>query len=174
MSLGVYCFVDKKDHKIVYVGKDSHIDENRRRRDHMKPSTYKEQVINRVLQNNPDRYTYQVLAFDVKDQETLNNLEIMHIANLKPRFNFTDGGEGLIGYKKTEEHKRKLSEAKTKKNARVIKGGFDNGKQMYVLRYNKTNHKRAVCDKKKLEKLAKDINRNGGIMEKSKPIVDLF
>ena len=173
MSLGVYCFVDKKDHKIVYVGKDSHIDENRRRRDHMKPSTYKEQVINRVLQNNPDRYTYQVLAFDVKDQETLNNLEIMHITHLKPRFNFTDGGEGLIGYKKTEEHKKKLSEARTKKNARAIKIGFDGGKQMYTLRYNKRNRKSSY-NKKELDKLAKDINRNGGIMEKSKPIVDLF
>ena len=76
MSLGVYCFVDKKDHKIVYVGKDSHIDENRRRRDHMKPSTYKEQVINRVLQNNPDRYTYQ------QNSKLLNSLTITLFAKM--------------------------------------------------------------------------------------------
>ena len=174
MSLGIYCYIDKKDNKIVYVGKDSYIHQNKRHKEHHHPSRYKEQVINTVLQNNPNRYTYQVLAFDVKDQETLNKIETMHITHLKPRFNFTDGGEGTLGFIHTEEHNRKVSEARTKKNARVIKGGFDNGKQMYILRYNKTNHKRAVCDKKKLEKLAKDINRNGGIMEKSKPIVDLF
>lgn len=173
MSLGIYCYIDKKDHRIVYVGKDSNIDKERRHRDHHKPSAYDEQVINRVLQNNPNRYTYQVLAFDVKDQETLNNLEIMHITHLKPRFNFTNGGDGTIGYKHTEEHNRKVSEARTKKNARVNKIGFDDGKQVYTLRYNKRNHKSAY-NKKELEKLAKQINKNGGIMEKSKPIVDLF
>lgn len=172
MSLGIYCYIDKKDHQIVYVGKDSNIDKERRHRDHHKPSAYDEQVINRVLQNNPNRYTYQVLAFDVKDQETLNNLEIMHITHLKPRFNFTNGGDGTIGYKHTEEHNRKVSEARTKKNARVIKGSKGK-KQQYTLRYQKRNQTTSI-DKKKLEKLAKQINKNGGIMEKSKPIVDLF
>lgn len=172
MMLGIYCYIDKKDNSIVYIGKDSHIDKKRRHRDHHKPSAYEEQVINRVLQNNPNRYTYQVLAFDVKDQETLNNLETMHIGHLKPRFNFTDGGEGTNGYKWTEESIRKLSEARTKKNARVIKGSKGK-KQQYTLRYQKRNQTCSI-DKKKLEKLAKQINKNGGIMEKSKPIVDLF
>ena len=170
--LGIYCYIDKKDNSIVYIGKDSHIEKNNRQRQHLAPSRYKEQVINTVLQNNPDRYTYQVLTFDVKDQETLNNLETMHISHLKPRFNFTDGGEGTIGYKRTEEANRKLSEARTKKNARVIKG-TKGKKQEYRLRYQKKNQISSI-DKKKLEKLAKQINKNGGIMEKSKPIVDLF
>ena len=173
MSLGIYCYIDKKDNKIVYVGKDSYIEKDNRRRHHLAPSNYNAQVINRVLQNNPDRYTYQVLAFDVKDQETLNNLEIMHIANLKPRFNFTNGGDGTNGYKHTEEFKQNLSEIRTKKNARVIKKGYDKEKQLYGLRYDKTNLIHSY-NKKSLDKLAKQINKNGGIMEKSKPIVDLF
>lgn len=171
--LGIYCYIDKKDNSIVYIGKDSHIDKKRRHRDHHQPSAYEGQVINRVLQNNPNRYTYQVLAFDVKDQETLNNLEIMHISHLKPRFNFTDGGEGTNGYKHTEEFKQNLSEIRTKKNARIIKKGYDREKQIYGLRYDKTNLIHSY-DKKSLDKLAKQINKNGGIMEKSKPIVDLF
>lgn len=172
MMLGIYCYIDKKYNKIVYIGKDSYIHQNKRHKEHHHLSRYKEQVINTVLQNNPNRYTYQVLAFDVKDQETLNNLETMHIGHLKPRFNFTDGGEGTIGFKHTEAHNRKVSEARTKKNARVIKGSKGK-KQQYTLRYQKRNQTCSI-DKKKLEKLAKQINKNGGIMEKSKPIVDLF
>ena len=37
MSLGIYCYIDKKDNKIVYVGKDSNIDKKRRHKDHHKP-----------------------------------------------------------------------------------------------------------------------------------------
>ena len=111
MSLGIYCYIDKKDNKIVYVGKDSYIHQNKRHKEHHHPSRYKEQVINTVLQNNPNRYTYQVLAFDVKDQETLNKIETMHITHLKPRFNFTDGGEGISGFKHSKETIQKISDA---------------------------------------------------------------
>ena len=110
--LGIYAYFDKKDNSVAYVGKDSHIDINKREKEHCRPSCYNRQPFNQILQNNPNRYTYQVLVWDVKDQETLNALEIQYIRQLKPKFNFTNGGDGSIGYKHSKESKRKMSKAK--------------------------------------------------------------
>ena len=71
------------------------------------------QTINKVLQSNPNRYTYQVLNWNVTDQDTLNALEVQHIRQLNPKFNFTDGGDGSLGYKHTKEAKEKLRELHT-------------------------------------------------------------
>lgn len=109
--LGIYCYIDKKDNKIVYIGKDSHIERNKRHKTHISPSHYDKQPFNRILQNNPNRYIYQVLVWNVKDQETLNALEIQNIRQLKPKFNFTEGGDGMTGFKHSEESKKKISEA---------------------------------------------------------------
>ena len=61
MTKGIYCYLDTKQNEVVYIGKDSNIDKNRRHRDHLAPSKYNQQQINRILQNNPSRYQYQVL-----------------------------------------------------------------------------------------------------------------
>lgn len=110
--MGIYCYVDKKTNEIVYVGKDSHIDTHRRHKDHHRPSAYKLQKINQVLQNNPKRYIYKVLkSWDkVKFHDKLANaLEIIYIKRYNPKFNFTKGGEGIIGFKHSKETKCKLS-----------------------------------------------------------------
>lgn len=109
--MGIYAYFDKKDNSVVYVGKDSYIDEGKRRSDHKSPSKYDAQPFNRIVQNNPNRYTYQVLVWNAKDQETLTSLEIQYIRQLKPKFNFTDGGDGSCGFKHSEESKRKIGEA---------------------------------------------------------------
>ena len=109
--MGIYAYFDKKDNSVVYVGKDSYIDEGKRRIDHKSPSKYDAQPFNRIVQNNPNRYTYQVLVWNAKDQETLTSLEIQYIRQLKPKFNFTDGGDGSCGFKHSEESKRKIGEA---------------------------------------------------------------
>ena len=111
MAKGIYCYIDKKGNQIVYVGKDSNIDKNKRHIAHLAPSKYNEQPINRILQNNPDRYTYQVLGWRVEDENTLNALEIQYIRQLQPRFNFTDGGDGISGFTHSEEARKKMSEA---------------------------------------------------------------
>lgn len=111
--LGIYAYFDKKDNSVVYVGKDSSIEKNKRHREHMYKSNYNKQAINRILQNNPNRYTYQVLVWNVKDQETLNALEIQYIRQLKPKFNFTEGGDGKTGYVTPDETKRKISKSLT-------------------------------------------------------------
>ena len=115
--MGIYAYFDKKDNSVVYVGKDSHIDRENRHKAHHQPSFYHFQKINQVLQNNPNRYTYQVLNWNVKDYDTLNALETQHIRQLKPKFNFTDGGDGTVGYNHTEEARRKISESKKGKRS---------------------------------------------------------
>lgn len=109
--LGIYAYFDKKDNSVAYVGKDSHIDVDRRHKQHHQPCMHHQQKINQILQNNPNRYTYQVLVWSVKDQDTLNALEIQNIRQLKPKFNYTDGGDGMLGFKHSEESKKKMSES---------------------------------------------------------------
>ena len=113
MTVGIYCYIDKKDDAIVYVGKDSNINKNRRHRDHFMPYAYNLQQINRVLQNNPKRYVYKILkSWEERDynKNLANVLEIIYIKKYSPKFNFTKGGEGLRGFRHSEETKKKLSE----------------------------------------------------------------
>jgi hypothetical protein len=109
---GIYCYVDTMDNSVVYVGKDSHIGENRRHKQHFQQSNYDGQPINRVLQNNPNRYEYKkVFVFDDITDTELNQLEMQQIALFNPLFNFTKGGDGMLGHKMSDETKRKIGEA---------------------------------------------------------------
>ena len=112
MTRGIYCYKDTENNdKIVYIGKDSHIDKDMRHKDHTRPSRYDEQVINRIVQNNPLRYKYEKLKeFDGICDELLNITEILYIGHHKPKFNFTKGGEGIKGFKYSDEMRRKLRE----------------------------------------------------------------
>lgn len=38
MTNGIYCYLDKETDKIVYIGKDSHIDKDMRHKHHMQKS----------------------------------------------------------------------------------------------------------------------------------------
>lgn len=92
---GIYKYVDKETGNIVYIGKDSHIDKKARGNEHMYPSTYNDQQINRVLQNNPNRYDY-VVWYHVDSIEELNQLEYDLINLYRPRFNYCLGGGAPI------------------------------------------------------------------------------
>ena len=81
-----------------------------RHKQHFQSSKHYAQPINRILQQNPNRYTYQVLVWNVDSQERLNALEIQYIRQLKPKFNFTDGGDGSSGFKHSEKTRKKMSE----------------------------------------------------------------
>lgn len=109
---GIYCYKDKlKNNEIVYIGKDTRIDKNKRYNSHKAPSNYNDQPFNKILQNNLNRYTYEVLKKGDFTDGLLNALEIIYIRRYKPQFNFTIGGDGTIGYKHTKETKKKISEA---------------------------------------------------------------
>ena len=110
--IGIYCYYDTlNDNEIVYVGKDSYIDENRRHKQHFRSCYYDEQQINRVLQNNPDRFKYKVLKKGNFSQNLLNALEIIYIQRYSPKFNYTIGGEGSLGFKLSDETKEKIRQA---------------------------------------------------------------
>ena len=113
MTKGIYCYLDTKQNEVVYIGKDSNIDKNKRHRDHLAPFRYNEQPINRILQNNPDRYIYQVLwEIDDCTDNHLNQMEIFYIKKYDPQFNFTEGGDGISGFKHSEETRKKISESR--------------------------------------------------------------
>lgn len=95
----------------MYIGKDSYINKKNRYRQHCAQSHYDSQPFNRILQNNLNRYTYQVLVWDVDTEERLNALEIQYIRQLKPKFNFTLGGDGTVGFQHSEKTKQKIGQA---------------------------------------------------------------
>lgn len=117
MTKGIYCFIDEKTGIVVYIGRFSG---RQRIKDHYSPSKYDQQQINRVLQNNPDRYRAEIICeYPDLTNDELNYFEIKEILKHKflydeiPRFNFTAGGEGTTGYKHTEETIQKIVASNT-------------------------------------------------------------
>lgn len=108
---GIYCYIDIKTNDIVYVGQDNLINKHRRRRQHLQKGRYNDQPINRVLQNNPNRYRYKVLRKGHFSKEQLNKMERDCIAKFNPSFNFTIGGECRPPKKLSEDHRKKISES---------------------------------------------------------------
>ena len=182
---GIYQYRDLKTSKVVYIGKDSYINKNKRHKHHLQPSAYNKQPFNRVLQNNPTRYQYEIIYIGDFDDDLLNTLEINSIAEENPKFNFTKGGDGTTGYKHSDDAKRKISEnnpcywkSKTfpkkvkekireanlgeknhnwKNYARIIKKGKKRQKkQQYAIQFNGKQIKQSVY----LDKLKKWFNEN--------------
>lgn len=166
---GIYGYLDLNSCLIVYIGKDSNIDKNRRHKDHLQLSNYDKQRFNRILQNNPNRYEYFVFEKGNFSESELNEMEQNYISIHNPKFNFTKGGEGTSGYTHSDETKKKIGEAnkgwthsdesknhlrevKTKKYARILKRGFSSqGKQQYSVRFNGKCLKRSIS----IDKLVK-------------------
>jgi len=140
MSKGIYGYWDNKKEYVAYIGKDSKIDNPfNRNYYHNAPFNHNAQQINKALQNNPDRYDYFVLVEGDFPEDDLNKMESQAIELFKtfrydyPEksvFNFTKGGEGMLGViphnknKKTPtEIRDKISESNTKHYARIVKKG---------------------------------------------------
>jgi len=114
MNSGIYCYKDiLNNNEVVYVGKDLRISKNKRHNAHNQKCNYNKQVINRILQDNPNRYSYEVLKeWDMEKYHPKvgNLLEKLYIRRYNPKFNYTLGGEGSYGFKHSEESKKKISE----------------------------------------------------------------
>lgn len=108
---GIYYYLDKQTNNIVYIGKDSYIDKQKRFKAHLSKHNYSAQKINQILQNNPNRYDYKILEKGNMSQKLLKAFEMCFIFKYNPKFNFTVGGEGSLGKKRkfSEAHKEKLS-----------------------------------------------------------------
>ena len=140
MTQGIYCYIDKKTNKVVYVGKDSYIDKKMRHRAHKKPSAYNDQHFNKVLQNNFNRYKYKVLEEGNISQDFLNSLEMCFIQKYNPIFNFTRGGDGCLGFQFSDESKKKMSESrKGNSNALGMKHSEEMKKKMSERMKGKNN-----------------------------------
>lgn len=122
MSSGIYAYWDNVRCYYVYVGKDNKINAKKNRNyEHMLSSNYNVQQINKVLQNNPERYEYRVIMEGNYNDWELNQMEKLCIKSFKtfkedyPErnvFNFTKGGDGVLGYKHSKRTIKKISEAK--------------------------------------------------------------
>lgn len=108
MTSGIYSYIDKKTNDIIYIGKDSYIHRNQRHKDHLRNGAYDKQLINKILQNNPKRYEYKILEKGDISQSFLNALEIVFIQKYNPRFNFTKGGDGTLGFNHSKETIEKI------------------------------------------------------------------
>ena len=121
MTNGIYCYIDNKDDSIVYVGRDSYIHQKARHKYHLNKKNHDSQPINRILQNNPDRYNYNVLAQGNFTNDELNNMETLFIEmydtyNNEHKFNYTKGGDGVVGFTMSEEHKNILKKCNAGNN----------------------------------------------------------
>ena len=108
---GIYGYYDKKNQQMMYIGQSNDIE--RRHRDHIRPSRYNEQVVNRVLQNNPERYELVIIksrpGFFKEDRDILEKHYIeFYNTFADDKFNFTTGGDGGLF---SEETRKKISEA---------------------------------------------------------------
>ncbi len=119
MTSGIYAYWDNVNSYYVYVGKDGRIDKKIRHKYHSRPSRIDEQKINKVLQNNPNRYEYRIIMEGDYNDWQLNKMEKLCIKSFKtfkydyPErnvFNFTKGGEGMSGFEYSEESKQKMVE----------------------------------------------------------------
>lgn len=128
--MGIYCFKDLKNNdEIVYIGKDSNIGKNKMYYAHIAPSKYDAQPINRIVQNNPNRYKYEILKKLKRDDyhpNLLSALEMIYIRRHRPKFNYTPGGDGANFGKYHREWKD---------YARIVKRNITNNKQRYCIKF---------------------------------------
>ena len=160
MTNGLYGYYDTKNKYVVYIGKDANIGDDARHKTHNISSQYDKQVINRVIQKNPDRYTYFKFIEGEYNDETLNELEKEAIRLFKTYkydypernvFNFQKGGEG--GFAGGQHSPNWKQEDYT-----VVKSGIKGEKQQYAINSRYGKFIKYSFNKKKLEELSNKLN----------------
>lgn len=165
---GIYGYKDLKTGYVVYVGRDSYINHSNRHNSHICESNKNKQHINKVIQNNPDRYEYFIIKKGEYSEEDLNTLEEHYIEfygtyknhkgkGLNYGFNFTKGGDGTTGYKHTEKTKENMSISRN--NSGFLRVSEHN-KVGWVYEYM-TNGKRIRLYKKTLKELEREVRKKG-------------
>ena len=168
----------------MYVG--GSIDIERRFREHKIGKDANNHAIDRaILKYGKENFIYQIITELPTDWGVIGKHEkywvnFYNTFKNKHHYNLKDGGNGMgqynyseesrkkmseshIGITHSEETKRKISEAqKGKKNnnwknySRIIKAGFNGGKQRYALIFNGTILKKSIF----IDKLIKWFNEN--------------
>ena len=115
----VYAYIDPRDSVPFYIGRG----QRKRDRQHLRPHCLKKdtffykklrKLLSLGIQPDIRRISEGLSDSEANTLETLFILAIGRRTNPNnpgPLCNLTDGGEGSVGYKPTEEHRRKLSNA---------------------------------------------------------------
>ena len=103
IQYGLYYYTDsERDDEIVYIGRTKFMKNKIRDKQHR---TRKNSSIpfDRILQNNPNRFKYNVLCYCETEEDSIELEEIWVNDIYKPRFNFQNGGNGNREYKQRDE-----------------------------------------------------------------------
>lgn len=127
---GIYCFENKENGK-KYIGKSINI--SKRVSTHIS-NLCKNKDGCEILQNAWNKYgeeAFLIYVIEECPEEVISDREIFYIDKLKTKtplgYNMTDGGEGLSGYKQSEETKEKRRiKWSGEKNPNFGKFGKDN------------------------------------------------
>lgn len=116
MTCGIYFYWDNEKDELAYIGKSVNCE--RRNREHY---YHDNQKINKIIQNNPMRYNFYIMLKCLPEQ--LNEEEILAIQMYKPKFNFTNGGDGASygnkNHMKQEKHRQRLSKNNPMYNKKI-------------------------------------------------------
>lgn len=175
---GIYGYKDLETGYVVYIGRDSHIDKNRRHKQHLDKSKKYSQPFNTFLQSNPDRCEYFIIKKGNFSNEELNILEEHYInfygtyknhksIGLKYGWNFKPGGDN---HELTESVKKQIQETISEINN---KSGYryvyrrDNS---WVYATTKNNKKITIIERtiKELEKTVKSKKMTWDIIDYQK------
>lgn len=89
-QFGIYAYIDVETEEVVYVGKDSKINNYSRKWMHENKQL---QFVDEEIQKNPERYRFEVVAI-VKDETWMEDIETSLIAIFKAngqcKFNIED------------------------------------------------------------------------------------
>ena len=163
-NYGIYAYCDKITDTIVYIGKDSNINTNQRNKHHMASSNYNDQTINRILQDNLPRYDYMILKSNLSSVEEMDYWEQTLIGRFNPIFNFTNGGDGVGGYRKTRTNETGILHVGIRKNSK-LKQGFC---YRYEYRTKTKTYEFHSIDIRKLEQRVKNEGLGWVIVDKEK------
>lgn len=114
-NIGIYKWTNTINGKI-YIGQSVNLEDRKNRFNDFSCKKYSGDLINKARQkyNSKVYWDYEVLEYCTPDE--LNDKEKYFIAlynstDRKIGYNLTEGGKGRLGYKMSEEMKKKLSEA---------------------------------------------------------------
>lgn len=131
---GIYGYYDTKENQMVYIGQSKNI--SLRHSHHLNPIYYNNQTINRVLQNNMDRYKLVIIksnpTFSKNDRDILEKhyIEFYNTFRDDNKFNYTPGGD--FAPSTVSEIAKKISKSMSgqnnpnygKKKSRIIQEKF--------------------------------------------------
>lgn len=103
---------------MIYIGQTSQTMKKRKNIHKYESKHSKRHFCRAINKYGMEGFTWDII-FNCFDKKEMDEMEKFFIANYKATnylYNLTDGGEGLLGYKYTEEQKNKLSKTMTGKN----------------------------------------------------------